>query len=231
MTDERRYTDEEVEEIFRSAASDSVERRGVAAREGLTLTDLQEIGREAGIAPEQVALAAARIDRSPATVPRRTVLGMPLAVGHTAELPRAPTDREWGILVAGFQETFAAHGRESSAAGIRSWRNGNLRIAIEPTETGYRLRMGTLKGSAAPTAALGGLLVVLAILSLMGPDGGSSEILQAILYALAGAGTLGLGAVRLSSWATERSEQMEQIAERTRELLSRAPAEAPPAGA
>ena len=70
---------------------------------------------------------------------------------------------------------------------------------------------------------------MLAILSLISPESGSSEILQAVLYALTGAGTIGFGAVRLTSWATERSEQMEQIAERARELLSRTPAELPPA--
>jgi hypothetical protein len=230
VTDERRYSDGEVEEIFRSAAAEPVGRRDLPAREGLTLADLQEIGREAGISPERVALAAARLDRPVDTVPRRTVLGLPVAVGHTVGLPRAPTDREWGILVAGFRETFAAHGRESSVAGIRSWSNGNLRIAIEPTETGYRLRMATRKGNAAPMAGLGLMFVVLAIMSLVSAEGGSGDLLQAILYWLMGVGAVAFGAVRLSSWADERSEQMGQIAERTRELLSRTPAEAPPAG-
>jgi hypothetical protein len=228
LTDERRYSDEEVEEIFRSAASDPVGRHGLPAREGLTIADLQAIGREVGMSPEQIAAAAARLDRRSVPAPRSTVLGMPIGVGRTVDLPRAPTDREWSILVTELREIFAAHGREGSAAGIRSWNNGQLRVVIEPTESGYRLRMRTRKTDAMPMMAVGLLFVLLAILSLLGAEG--AGIGESIFMALAGMGALSFNAVRLSSWASVRSEQMERIAARTVDLLSRAPADALPGG-
>ena len=225
MTDERRYSDEEVEEIFRSAASDPVGRPGPPAREGLTIAEIQAIGREVGMSPEQIAAAAARLDRRSVPAPRTTALGMPIGVGRTVDLPRAPTDREWGILVAELRETFAAHGRDSSGGDIRSWNNGRLRVVIEPTETGYRLRMSTRKTDAMPMMLIGVMLVLFAILALV--EG--TDMVEATFLALGGAVVLSANAVRLTSWASLRSDQMEQIAARTVDLLSRAPADALPA--
>jgi len=58
MTD-RRYNDDEVSAIFLAAAEGpQATSLSVPRSEGLTLADLQEIGREVGIAPEAVAQAA-----------------------------------------------------------------------------------------------------------------------------------------------------------------------------
>jgi hypothetical protein len=225
VTEERRYTDEEVEEIFRTASSEAAGRRSLPAREGPTLAELQTIGAEVGMSAEQIAAAAARLDLPVAVGSRRAVLGMPTAVGRTVDLPRAPTDREWGILVGELRETFAAQGRESSGSGLRSWNNGNLRVAIEPTETGHRLRMTTRKGSAATGIGASVILVLLAVLPLLGV-GGAEGLRESILLALVGLGIFSYQAVSLPSWATERSAQMEAVAARTVELLSRPPAEA-----
>jgi hypothetical protein len=224
LTDERRYSDEEVEEIFRSAASDPVGRRGLPAREGMTITEIQAIGREVGMSPEQIAAAAARLDRTSVPSARTTALGVPIGVGRTVDLPRAPTDREWGILVAELRETFAAHGRDSSLGAVRSWNNGQLRVVIEPTESGYRLRMRTRKTDAMLWVAIGLVLMLFAIGALV--EG--TDAVEAIFLALGGVGALTFNAVRLNSWASVRSEQMEQIAVRTVDLLSRAPADALP---
>ena len=78
MSDERRYSDEEVEEIFRSAASDPVGRPGLPARDGLTIAEIQAIGREVGMSPEQISAAAARLDRTSVPAPRTTALGLPI---------------------------------------------------------------------------------------------------------------------------------------------------------
>jgi hypothetical protein len=223
LTDERRYSDEEVEEIFRAAASDPGGRSGLPAREGLTIAEIQAIGREVGMSPEQISAAAARLDRKSLPAARSTVLGMPTGVGRTVDLPRAPTDREWGILVAELREIFAAHGRDSSAGEVRSWHNGQLRVVIEPTETGYRLRMRTRKTDAMPVMAIGLIFLIYAMLALVGPEG--AAVAEGILFALGAALALSVNAVRLNSWASLRSEQMEQIAVRTVNLLSRAPAE------
>lgn len=224
---ERRYTDQEVEEIFRSAAAAGVTKTDAHERGGHTLAELQAIGREVGIPEQEIAQAAARLSRTEAAVPRGHLLGMPVSVGRSVELPRAPTEREWGVLVSELRDLFDAHGRESSAAGIRSWRNGNLRVVIEPTELGHRLRMRTRKGDAAPSLALAVLFLVLSMLALFGEGGGVGELSEAVLFALLSIGTVAFNALRLPAWVAERDQQMEYFAGRTLELLGRAPAEVP----
>lgn len=109
MTDERRYRDEEVAEIFEAAATPApVRDRAVTTQDGLTLADLQAIGREVGVAPERIADAASALDRRDSIMPHRSELGMPIAVSRAYDLPRAPTDHEWGIIVSELRETFGA---------------------------------------------------------------------------------------------------------------------------
>lgn len=56
---ERRYTDEEIPKIFeRATEAQQSTRRLPASGEGMTLADLQEIGRDVGIPPALVADAA-----------------------------------------------------------------------------------------------------------------------------------------------------------------------------
>src|SRR5215207_7368086 len=160
MADERRYQDDEVAAIFEAASAPALSRAGSPAEspsaEGLTLGELQAIGREVGIAPERIAEAASALVRSQPPLPRRTELGMPMSAAHIVELPRALTDREWALVVADLRETFSARGKESSQGDTRLWSNGNLHAFVEPTRTGYRLRLGTVKGDAMALNRMGG---------------------------------------------------------------------------
>src|SRR5512145_1808032 len=97
---ERRYTDDEVAEIF--ARASEVERaapRRLASSEGLTLSDLEQIGREAGLAPESIAHAARDLDRARQPAPAARFLGLPLGVARTVYRDRRLTDEEWERLV------------------------------------------------------------------------------------------------------------------------------------
>jgi hypothetical protein len=227
MTDERRYGDEEVAEIFKAASSARAsEGRALSSASGLSLAELQAIGGEVGIAPERIADAAAALDLHRGAAPRRTHLGMPVSVGRIVELPRAPTDREWELLVADLRETFGAHGRDVSQGGLRAWRNGNLHAYVEPTATGHRLRLGTVKSNGIAVGRLGiaGLLVGLLMLVFLLLTGeGVDDAVMAMLFAAFGAAALGANALRLPRWAGEREEQMEQIAARARTLIRAAP--------
>ena len=129
-------------------SSSRLERWRALFAEGLTLAELQAIGHEVGLPPERIFEAASALDRRREVPPSRTSLGVPISVGLTVDLPRAPTDREWDMLVAELRTTFRARGRVESTGGSRQWVNGNLHAYVEPTQSGYRLRMGTLKGNA-----------------------------------------------------------------------------------
>lgn len=229
MTDERRYSDEEVAEIFEAAATprDSGG-RSLASADGLTLAELQAIGSEVGMSPDRIADAASAIDLRRNVIPRRTDLGMPISVARTVALPRAPTDREWSLLVAEMRETFNARGKDRSSGGLREWANGNLHAYVEPTEDGYRFRLRTRKGDAQALNRMGvaGMLVGLVMLVVLFLQGSlAQELFVPALFALIGAATLTSNALRLPGWAQEREQQMEYIAARAQALIRPAPAD------
>ena len=174
------------------------------------------------IAPERIAHAAAALDLRRGAAPRGTHLGMPVSVGRTVDLPRAPTDREWEILVAELRETFGAHGKDGSQGGLRAWRNGNLHAYVEPTDAGHRLRLGTMKADGVALGRMGivallAALVMLVFLLASGEVG--DNLAMAVLFATMGAAALGANALRLPRWADEREQQMEHIAARARTLI------------
>lgn len=229
MTDERRYHDEEVAQIFQDAATPRIsDPEHPSSSEGLTLTELQAIGREVGVAPERIADAATALDLHRSKLPARRSLSKPISAGRTVPLPRAPTDREWELLLGELRETFHAQGRDASRGGVRQWSNGNLHAYIEPTENAYRLRMGTSKGDALPLDALGiaGLLAGLIILIPLILAGElASVVVGPLIFLVFGAAALGYNALRLPRWAAEREEQMEYIAARAGALLGPVPGE------
>ena len=226
MMDERRYEDAEVARIFQAAASPRAsEGRAVAPAGGFSLAELQAIGGEVGIEPERIAEAAAALDVRGVTVPRRTYLGMPVSVSRTVELPRAPTDREWEMLLAELRETFGARGKDRSSGGLRLWTNGNLHAYVEPSETGYRLRLGTTKGGAAQGIQMGmaALLVGLLLAVLLFVEVLDEDLSVFLFMPLIGAFLLASNAIRLPGWAREREEQMEYLAARARTLIAPLP--------
>lgn len=227
---ERRYTEDEIAAIFgRAAEAQHTGRRELPPAEGMTLADLQEIGRDVGLPPELVAQAARSLDQGgrPAS---RTVLGLPIGVGRTIELGRKLTDEEWERLVVDLRETFDARGNVRYDGPFRQWTNGNLQALLEPTPTGHRLRLRTVKGSArnlmSGGVALVGIAAALTVTSVL--TGGITD-LGAVLVQLSvlGAGLFGIGALSLPRWARQRREQMDGIAER---LALATQADRPPSG-
>lgn len=234
MTDERRYGDAEVAEIFQAAASPRAsESRALSSTGGFSLAELQAIGGEVGIEPDRIAEAAAALDVRPVAAPRRTYLGMPVSVARTVDLPRAPTDHEWELLVAELRATFGARGKDRSSGGLRAWTNGNLHAYVEPTETGYRLRMGTTKGGAAQGIRMGMASVVAGVILsiLLFAEVLDEDLVVLLVASLVGALVLAKNALHLPRWAREREEQMDHIAVRARTLIQPAPEPAPSGGA
>lgn len=223
MTEERRYREDEIQEIFERAASK--EARGVPApvhEAGLTLSDLQDIGRQVGLEPARIAEAATALDTRPEILPRRTMWGVPVSVGQIVELDRAPTDREWELLVAEIRRTFGARGQLTEAGSLREWSNGNLHVYVEPTETGHRLRMGTLKGNAASVTAMGvvGLgMGIVFLISLLADGKLAKGLFLPVAFMVMGAAALVSNLVGLPKWARQREQQMNHIANRATELI------------
>jgi hypothetical protein len=211
---ERRFNEAEVAAIFeRATEAQQKGQRPLASGEGMTLAELQEIGREVGIAPEQVASAANALTRVGQPT-ARTFLGLPIGVGRTVELNRRLTDDEWERLVVDLRETFDARGNVKSEGSLRQWTNGNLQALLEPTATGHRLRLRTVKGDARSMIVGGLVMLGVAATGFFGAFAGLGDAAGMSVLAAMGAGMFGAGAVRLPSWARQRRQQMEEIAGR-----------------
>jgi hypothetical protein len=216
MTD-RRYDDDEIAAIFGAAAESapSSSQPGVTGQ-GLTLAELQAIGREVGIAPEAVAEAAQTIDVRRAAVSRK-LLGLPIGVERSVTLSRRLTDEEWERLVVELREVFKARGRTQSDGSLRQWTNGNLYALLEPVAGGHRLRFGSLNGAARARITAGvaavGIAAVMAVSSAVGGQLAGAVSGIAVLVT-SGLTLAGIGALQLPSWARLRGRQMEALAAR-----------------
>jgi len=216
MTD-RLYSDDEVNEILRRATVPRPESPGQLVREdGMTLAQLEAIAREAGIEPERVAAAAREID-TPTAAPRK-VVGVPVSVARSVELPRRLTEAEWEHLVTRLRETFDTSGKLESHGTLRQWSNGNLKVMLEPGIHGHRVRFTSLNqgmrfrllaGTITGGAFLGGSFLAAILPSNVATVG------AAPMSAIGGIIGLFVAATAVQSlkvWRAERRTQFDAIA-------------------
>ena len=214
---ERRYNDKEIAAIFRAAAEapqQSAPDREVPADEGLTLTDLQAIGREVGLPADAVAQAAQALDVRVAPA-SRTILGLPIGVSRTVNLNRRLTDDEWERLVVQLREVFNARGRTRSEGSLRQWSNGNLQVLLEPTDSGHRLRFGTIHGAARGAIGMGVVMLGVTAIAVIATalNGTFAAAIPGLsVLAAGGAAFIASGALRLPRWARIRQKQMDALA-------------------
>lgn len=213
---ERRYSKEEVEQVFASAAdAQELGRGSTAGSTGLTLREMQDIGLEAGIAPDAVARAAAGLTRAKPSSVSGTMLGFPIKVGESAELGRRLTDEEWERVVVMLRETFSARGKLDATGSFRQWTNGNLQALLEPGENGHRLRLQTYNQQSRMFMGLGigfiGVGAASALSAAIGHVFTADSIASVSGIFVMGAGMFALGAARLPSWARQRRQQMREV--------------------
>jgi hypothetical protein len=210
---ERRYTEEESSTIFHIAAQGpSTSSHHLSRADGLTLADLQAIGREVGIAPDAVAYAAQTLEVRQGGV-SRTLLGLPIGVERRVTLRRRLTDEEWERLVVQLRDVFKARGSIKTDGSLRQWTNGNLYVLLEPTPIGDRLRLGSLNGGATASLRFGlvslGAAAFFAIANLSGHLADAGTIAGLVAGGLL---LLANGGLRLRGWARLRGRQMEDLA-------------------
>lgn len=214
---DRRYNDDEIAAIFQRATEGPQGTSIQAAGEGgMTLAELQDIGRQVGISPEAVDLAARSLDARPQSGIRK-FLGVPIGVGRMIELDRRLTEDEWERLVVELREVFGARGIVSSNGSFRQWTNGNLQALLEPTATGHRLRISTVKGNVRASLTMGAaLLGMSAFTAITSGIAGSlgATVGEISIMSLAGIGIVANGLLRVPRWARLRGSQMEAITTR-----------------
>lgn len=230
MTSERLYNDDEVAAIIEKATrvEDRPGSSGGAlpgGESGMTLAEIQRIGSEVGISPDVIARSAQSLttgDQGATEVTRR-FMGLPLGVGGSATLPRPLTDQEWAQLVVQVREHFNAHGKLDEMGGLRSWRNGNLRVQLEPSPDGQRIRVQTYKDSARQMMMVGAGMLggsgFLALTAYFQVD--ASALRGAMAFLPIGGGFLGSNLITLRGWAARRRAQMEEVMAQAVALASR----------
>ena len=226
MPDQRTYTEEEVAAIFERAAKEQQESlQKMNKNAGLSLSELQEIGEQTGIDPALISKAAASMETAKYEAPPSKMLGIQTSVSRVVQLDGRLSDDDWARLVIEMREIFHAHGKVEQQGSVRSWRNGNLRITVEPTDSGDRLRMGSKKGNAQGTII--GSLAVFAILigamiSMFLFDGSSGGLLSIrTLIIVIAAGGLGVRLNQLPRWSKEREQQMDALGIMAQELVQK----------
>jgi hypothetical protein len=233
---ERRFNEAEVAAILERATERATEqatvrdepgRQVVATHEGLTLAQLQDIGREIGIAPDVIAESASGLAAMGREHTRR-VVGLPLGVERVVPLQRRLSDEEWERVVVALREVFDARGVMAKEGSLRQWRNGNLQALLEPTEGGQRIRLRTFKGNAPGYMTMGAMFfgagatgIVAAVMN--GATGDAGMMTALAVVAASGAGVLTATVARLFPWARKRREQMAEIAARVSALLPAPP--------
>jgi hypothetical protein len=220
---ERRYDDAEAAAIFERAAEGALVQHQ-PQREGMTLAELQSIGREVGIPAESIALAAREVAHGSAP-PARRFMGLPIGVGRTVQLVRLLTHEEWERIVVDLRETFEARGTMRREGSLRQWTNGALQVMVEPTAAGDRVRLRTTKSNAPGMLGGGlGMIATSGVLTALGAVQGAladTGMVAAVGFlGVLGAAMFGSSALQLPSWARTRQRQMDEVAARIAHMTS-----------
>ena len=217
MSDERRLSESEVDAVLRRAADDT-------ASGGLTVAQVRSIAEDVGLSPEAVQRALAASAGGllrPATVQRQ--FGVPVAVAKEVTLPGALSESSWAVFVSACRSTFSARGQERVEGGVRVWRNGHLRIALEPTPDGPRLRFSTRRIVAPQSLTLGGLGALMSATMLAaGASGRPALMAAAVVPALMSVGAFVWPFLRQPAWVREREAQFDALAQEATSLAASA---------
>jgi hypothetical protein len=225
VTEERRYQDHEVRQILDLAiGQDDASAPSLPAGSGLTLRELHEVGREVGLPANRITEAVAAFEGKGELLPRTTAFGLPTSVGSVVALPRNPTDLEWERLIAELRTTFGVKGEVSVHGSLREWSHGTLHAFVEPTETGFRLRLTDSRAAGFGVGVFaGGFLLafsLLIFLVLLGKDDPGSRLFVPLFFAGGGTGIVALSTMALPGWAREQERRMEHICRFSVSLLA-----------
>lgn len=215
---ERKYNGQEITDIFERAAQEQeAARRSRPADEGLTLSELQKIGKESGITPEFIARAAAAIEGGERNAIVEKVLGFPFVVSQTVPIAKPLTDDEWARFVVELRDMFGKDGQMGGSGALRQWTDKEVTVNVEPFGGGHRVRMGTAPAKKG-VAKLGiGISIAVFLVSLIpwsivlfGGVHEPSVYMPAIVFTLLSIMPL-LGLRGSSNWARKKEQQFASL--------------------
>ncbi|TVR64349.1 MAG: hypothetical protein EA422_06380 [Gemmatimonadales bacterium] len=242
--DERTYTDDEVRQILTAAteplpSSSKLEgedvdmsvgnvRRRTAPPQGFTLSELREIGVEAGIDPERIALAAFELNVPPEeTVLERDVVGLPRRMSRKIPLSSPFQGEGWERVVVLLRERFGGPGELSTEGSLQTWRHENVSVLQEPDPVGpgWRLRVEVEPGDAGEWLDIAGMLSLVGLIGVpVGLFTDARDILAligAILLVVSAAGAAWLAVVTLPRWNRRTESELKTLAREVTALEAR----------
>jgi hypothetical protein len=223
MSKERKYQDHEIRQILDLAiGQEDGPAQSLPAADGLTLSQLQEVGREVGLSPDRITHAVAAFEGRGEAVRRGKALGMTTSVGRVVPLPRNLSDREWDLLITELRTILGVNGVATAHGSFREWSHGTVHAFIEPTETGYQLRMANAS-AAVGGVILGGFIMAFAALIfvvLLGKTNPGFKFAVPAFFGLLGAGLAAGSAMLLPKWVRNQEKWMEHIGRRAVSLLT-----------
>lgn len=239
----RTFSEEEAREVFaRAAREQQAAHEAGASDEGLTLDELQEIGRASGLDPAFVAAAAAGIGALAPSRETPTLLGMPTEATRTRILPGPLSDEAWEESVEALRTLFGGPGTSGQVGRVREWRSPSkggwsagleTHLTVRPLPDGrtrVHVEQAGLKSNARGVVATAGGVAAMALIPLViwatgnAHGGGPFAFAAAMLFA-----ALVLGAAG-ALWATQTARSLDARFEAALdriELLARADAPMP----
>lgn len=231
----RSFSESEARDIFARAAR--TQRQADAATDasspGLTLQELKEIGRAAGLDPVHIESAAT----GPALQPVATaqILGMPTEVFRTRRITGGVTDEAWEASVDALRQLFGGPGTSGQVGRTREWTSEKSTGVSGGTSTHVRSRAlpdgGTeiviqqrgmranAMGLAATSGTLAAFMLMVAVIGAI--NGNMAGPITALVVAVLAITILGGGFVGMNWWARRCGEHFEAALDRI-ELLARA---------
>jgi hypothetical protein len=230
----RRYSEEEAQRIFALVAD---RQRATSGAEGLSLEELEEAARAAGLDPSLVAVAAAELDAAPHDEKR--LLGAPIEVVRTRLLDGPLSEDAWASMVAHARREFGQPGMAGQIGRLREWtvinggaKNGTVtRLTAEPVAEGTRITISrsireTVFGFTLAAAIHSAMAVLFTVLAVAGVD----PELWIAAGIIAGLGLVFGGGVQIGSrvWQRREASRFESLLDRLELVARDAPKEAAP---
>ena len=232
MSTGRRYTEHEIHALFERAAErqEQARRAEAASAGGLTLDELQRIGRETGIAPEHIAEAAVELAAAGPTRPAGKVLGVPVEVRRTRAVATPVTDEAWERMVADLRKTFKQPGVAGRVGRVREWATTTeenrmpVRVSVTPEDGGAHVTIEQSMRSSALglTAAAATFAVVALLFGVLFAVTDTEPVMMVMTAVFAATALLMFGGSRLGfgMYATRQAERFEHALDRL-DLIAR----------
>lgn len=218
LSTERQFNEREIHAILKKAAED--DQPVPPHADGLTLAELAQIGKEAGISTEAIGRAAASLDvTAPASSSLGTSIGVPLMATRSADLGSSFLDGDWDRLVVDLQQTFRVPGETRLFGELREWKTDDLTVLVEPTQSGHSICLRAVNPLGKAGLIGGAVLFAMGLFFtlLVAAKAGNADLAKLLftsMFSIVGVGGMAYSSYQSRRWSTKMERHMEEVARR-----------------